>query len=241
MFLQARFHYFLFSILLCTAAASAQQNPSPGSSPTEPGNRKITLDVVVTPKSGPPVTGLQQQDFTLLDNKSPQTIASFQAITGRDARLEVILVIDAVNIGAVQVANQRIQIDKFLRADAGRLAYPIALAVFTDDGIRILGNFSSDGNALSAALDRDDLSIPSIGRSRLLRCGRTLGAFAQSSSSACCERGSATASQGHALGLSRLASPVRYSHQPRLEAGTSNLRQHCEIFDRSHAGPCHPL
>jgi VWFA-related protein len=165
MFIQARFHYFLFSILLCAAAASPQQNTSPSSSPTELGNRKITLDVVVTPKSGPPVTDLQQQDFTILDNKAPQTITSFQAITGRDARLEVILVIDAVNIGAVQVANQRIQIDKFLHADGGRLAYPIALAVFTDDGIRILGNFSSDGNALSAALDRDDLSIRAIGRS----------------------------------------------------------------------------
>jgi hypothetical protein len=34
----------------------------------------ICLDVVVTPKSGPPVSSLQQQDFIVLDNKVPQTI-----------------------------------------------------------------------------------------------------------------------------------------------------------------------
>lgn len=43
-------------------------------------NRQITLDVVVTDKSGKPVAGLQQQDFTLLDNKEPNKILSFNAV-----------------------------------------------------------------------------------------------------------------------------------------------------------------
>ncbi len=34
-------------------------------------------------KSGPPVADLQQQDFTLFDNKAPKHITSFQAVTGK--------------------------------------------------------------------------------------------------------------------------------------------------------------
>jgi hypothetical protein len=52
--------------LLATAAAALAQQPSP---PVQPGAGTISLDVVVTPKSGAPVAGLQQQDFTLLDSR----------------------------------------------------------------------------------------------------------------------------------------------------------------------------
>ena len=57
----------------------------------------MLLDVVVTAKSGAPARGLQQQDFTLSDNKVKQTISSFQAVDGRQAPIDVIVVIDAVN------------------------------------------------------------------------------------------------------------------------------------------------
>jgi VWFA-related protein len=161
MFIDARLGCFLLATLVCTAAASSRQ-----SSPrTQPGSGKIYLDVVVAPKSGRPVTGLQPQDFTLLDNRAPQTIASFEAVTGREAPLEIILVIDAVNTTAQNVSYERTQIQKFLRAEGGQLPYPIALAVFTDRGTQIVGNFSSDGNALSAALDRDEIGPRIIGRS----------------------------------------------------------------------------
>jgi VWFA-related protein len=157
----ARFSCFLLVSLLYTAAASAQQH-----SPRTPaGNGKMYLDVVVTSKSGPPVSGLQQQDFTLLDNKAPQTITSFKAVTGREAPIEVILVVDAVNTPYQMVAYERQQVDKFLRADGGHLAYPIALRVFTDKGNQIVGNLSSDGNALGAALDQDNVGLRSIVRS----------------------------------------------------------------------------
>lgn len=44
----------------------------------------INLDVVVTPQSGAPISGLEQRDFTILDNKVPQTITSFRALRGRE-------------------------------------------------------------------------------------------------------------------------------------------------------------
>ena len=49
----------------------------------------IHLDVVVTEKSGAPVSGLQLEDFTLLDNNVPQTITSFEAVDGRQAHAEL--------------------------------------------------------------------------------------------------------------------------------------------------------
>ena len=150
--------------LLCALAASAQQSP-PAPTAASPA-RKITLDVVVTPKSGPPVGDLQQQDFTVLDNKSPQTIASFHAVTGRDAPIEVVLVIDTVNTDYDRISYERIQIDKFLRAEAGRLAYPIAIAIVSDKDVQILGgSFSTDGNALATALDKDEIGLRTITRS----------------------------------------------------------------------------
>lgn len=161
MFFDTRLSRLLLAAVLVGSVASAQQSqPSAQSS----GGR-IDLDVVVTPKSGAPVGDLQQQDFTLLDNKAPQTITSFKAVNGRQASAEIVLVIDAVNSSYSNVSYQRMQIEKFLRADEGRLARPIALAIFTDQGARIIGDFSMDGNALSAALGREDVALRTIERS----------------------------------------------------------------------------
>src|ERR1700689_2451820 len=140
MFTNSRLVGFLLVTLLCAAAASAQQ-------------------------ASPPVGDLQQQGFTLLDNGSPQAITSFQAVTGRQAPVEVVLVIDAINVDASALGYERIQVDKFLRAEGGRLASPVAIAVATDTGVKLSEKFSSDGNALSAAMDRDQIGLRDIGRS----------------------------------------------------------------------------
>jgi VWFA-related protein len=161
MFKDSRFGLFLLAPLLCTVQISAAQDPAPTSA--RDGN--IHLDVVVTPKSGPPVSGLQQQDFTVLDNKVPQAILSFQAVRGREAPIEVVLVLDDVNTGLANIAYERSEIDKFLRTDGGQLAHPMALAFLTDDGVKIQDEFSSDGNELSAGLDKSSLGLHSIRRS----------------------------------------------------------------------------
>jgi VWFA-related protein len=146
--------------------------PQDANTPTTSVPRDIFLDVVVAPKSGAPVSGLAQQEFTVLDNKVPQTITSFRAIRGREAPIEVLVVIDDVNAGISNVAFQRSEIDKFLRTDAGRLAYPTSLAFLTDSGIKIQGEFLTDGNAISASLDQYSTSLHSI-----LRSGGVYSAF----------------------------------------------------------------
>jgi VWFA-related protein len=150
MFINPRSRLLILMLLFYGAAAPAgwsrpQTQAAPG---------RMLLDVVVTAKSGVPARGLQQQDFTLSDNKLKQTINSFQEVDGRQAPIDVIIVIDAVNGGYSTVGFEREQIDKVLRADQGKLAYPVSLGVLTDTGLQIVEGLSSDGNALSAALDQ---------------------------------------------------------------------------------------
>lgn len=157
----ARLCLLLIICVFCTATSSAQES----SPPAPPATDTVDLDVVVTAKSGPPVSGLQQQDFTILDNKVPQNIVSFRAVRGREAPIEIVLVVDDVNTGIEHIAYERSEIDKFLKADGGQLAHPIALAFLADAGLKVTGDFSSDGNALSAALDQYTVGLHSILRS----------------------------------------------------------------------------
>jgi VWFA-related protein len=124
----------------------------------------LHLDVVVTAKNGVPVAQLQQKDFTLFDNKAPQAITSFRAL-GKEAPVEAIFVIDAVNLGAVAMSYERDQLNKFLLANGGELARPTSLAVLTDTGIEAQGGGTRDGKILAQSLDRIETGLRSVGRS----------------------------------------------------------------------------
>jgi VWFA-related protein len=147
--------------VLSSAVLSAQQNIPP----TGANSARINLDVVVTPKSGPPVANLEQQDFTVFDNKTLQHLTSFQARDGSHDPIHVIILIDAVNSTYQNIAWDRGEIGKFLRANGGHLSQPTALALFTDTGTRIQQGFSSDGNELGAALDQFAIGLRNIRRS----------------------------------------------------------------------------
>ena len=130
--------------------------------PTDTGD--IQLDVVVTSRSAAPVSGLARNDFTILDNKVQQTITSFQSLRGREAPVEVLLVVDDVNTGVSHIAFERSEINKFLNIDGGNLTHPTALAVLTDSGTKIQDDFTTDGKALSAALDQYTIGLHKIPR-----------------------------------------------------------------------------
>ena len=151
------------------AAVGQQAVPHPGSPGlkvrTGPPSRTIHLDVLVTSRPGVVVTGLKQADFTVLDDKTPAAITSFEAVDTNKQPVEAILLIDAVNTGYTEVSQERIQIDKFLRANGGRLALPVTLAVFGNEGIKMQGGYSRDGNGLADALAKYTISLREIGRS----------------------------------------------------------------------------
>jgi VWFA-related protein len=150
---------FLVSAL-CISAVAAQQIPAPA----QPNSSQIYLDVVVTPKSGAPVGGLKKQDFTVTDNNVAQPIATFEAVDGTQAPIEVVLVVDAVNTDFTRLAYEREQIDNFLKSNGGHLAHPVELAIFTDAGIQLQQAPSTDGNQLSASLDQSDIGLREVRR-----------------------------------------------------------------------------
>jgi VWFA-related protein len=160
----------LLALAVCATLARAQQSASPALQPGPPaqaGPQKIDLDVVVTPKSGKhdqPVAGLQKQDFTVLDDNTSVPITSFQALGGPQAPVDVLLLVDAVNTNITNLAFERQQIDKFLRANGGHLAHPVELAIFTDTGTQVQQGYSSDGNQLAASLDKSDIGLRQVRR-----------------------------------------------------------------------------
>ena len=151
----------LTALLPGMGTASAQTAPTIDRS----ASRSISLDVVVQDKSGHAVDGLQQQDFTLLDNRATQPITSFKALNPSQEKVEVILLLDAVNASFQTVAYAKDETQKFLRTNDGLLAHPTTIALLTDKGTQILQNFTTDGNALSQSLDSQEIGLRQITRS----------------------------------------------------------------------------
>lgn len=122
------------------------------------GEGRMKLDVVVTDKSGKPVSGLELKDFTLLDNGLPDKILTFHAAGGEVQSAgqppSVILLIDAINLDFEQVAAVRQAMAKFLQRNGGYLALPTSLILVSDQGIGFQQNPSLDGNAMAAEVNR---------------------------------------------------------------------------------------
>ncbi|HTV57539.1 MAG TPA: VWA domain-containing protein [Verrucomicrobiae bacterium] len=195
----AWFRSVCLCVLLMPFGAAAQQaatptapapapavSPSPAPQSFAPGNpaappapaaasKEITLYVQVTDKSGAQVRGLTEQDFTLLDNKQPQPIASFRAVNaGRghgapdptNPPIEVIMVVDAVNVEFHVVAYERGQIRNYLLSNGGELEYPTSLALLTDNGPQIQRGYSQDGHVLAALYDKLETGLRTVTRSQ---------------------------------------------------------------------------
>lgn len=159
----------IFTFCFVASAQPANISGEQGAPPPAQTDNRITLYVVANDKSGNPITGLQQQDFTILDNKQPQKIISFEAARGTtqtNADVEIVLVLDAVNTTFTRVAFAREQMDKFLKQDGGRLARPVSIAIFTDAGFNMQRGASRDGNALAAYLDQQETGLRSMNRSQ---------------------------------------------------------------------------
>ncbi len=136
-----------------------------GVSPSPVPPARMYLNVEVTSAHGGPVTGLQQQDFSLLNNKAPQAITTFTEIDGSVAPTEVVLLIDVMNSQEVTMARERPELDKFLLSHDGKMAYPTTMGVLTEKGIHIQPAPSTDGKGLKEALDR---YLPSVRANHML-------------------------------------------------------------------------
>lgn len=155
-------------VLACSCIASlfGQTTPQATKAPP-PAVRRINLDVQVTDKSGNPVRGLQAQDFTILDDKEPRKIVSFQSVdaSSSDLPIEIVLVIDAVNTPLTSLAYERDEAKKFLLKNGGKLSLPTSLIFFTDRGTNS-GTPSRDGNELAKELDQYEIGLRTSTRSQ---------------------------------------------------------------------------
>ena len=172
-------------VLLCAGlpAAAQQGAGSPGQNqartdrnspslahrpPPGPLEGRIKLDVVVTDDAGQPVAGLEQKDFTLLDNKKSRPILSFQAMDGvlgagnREPPVEVVLLVDIANTSLRVVGNERNQIESFLRRNGGKLTQPTSLMIFDDHNVKNLPRPTKDGNRLADELNKAESTMHSI-------------------------------------------------------------------------------
>lgn len=161
----------LYLVLAGLAGTAAAQNPvqAPPLGPLPAAQSgPMELDVVVTDKAGHPVSGLQQSDFTLLDDKTPTPIQSFRAIDGTDSAsnpTQVILLVDEVNVNFSAVSVERGQIQNFLLQNQGHLPFPVTIMFFTDTGLKPLNKPTTDGIALNDQLKQDQGQLRDISRS----------------------------------------------------------------------------
>jgi VWFA-related protein len=129
-------------------------------------NESLTLDVVVTDKSGHPVSGLHSEDFKLLDNKQPQSLVSFQAAGGAstqaDPPVEVILLFDANDTPPVVLDAARAKLAAFFQANGGVLALPTSFLFLTDHGTPLKNEPTRNGKTLLKILNDHTTGVSSV-------------------------------------------------------------------------------
>jgi VWFA-related protein len=170
---------FCFSFRCFSFLGYAQQDAAPAQ-PAAPGQsaataargatgRRISLDVVVNDKSGKAVSGLHEQDFTILDDKRPQPIASFHANEGTggadEVAVQVIFLVDAVNTSFRGVGLERQFLDQFLRQNGGQLPAPTSLVLLTDTS-EGQTEVTRDGKKLADDLQSKESGLRFLNRSQ---------------------------------------------------------------------------
>ena len=156
------------ALLAVAMGAAAQELPllPPGRVVTRAQNEAgglIRLDVVVTDKSGAPVTGLGAEDFSLLENGQPQEILSFHAFDGVAAKpdppVQIILMIDTIELQPELARNERLAVESFLRENGGRLQWPVSIYQLADTGLWTVAHPQGDGNALASDLAHNNMKL----------------------------------------------------------------------------------
>jgi VWFA-related protein len=141
---------FAASLLLASSLVAQSQQPQPDVQTLKLSTRIVVLDVVVTDRKGNVVTtGLTQDDFTIVEDKVPQTIRSFDApaahaqpegvVVNSAADLKKIgdapvtlLVLDELNTRFEDMSYSRNATVKYLEAQPAVLKQPTALLLATN-------------------------------------------------------------------------------------------------------------
>lgn len=185
------------------ADASQQQ---PGTATLHVTSRLVVLDVVVVDKSGHPVSNLDRSQFSVTENKAPQTIRNFDGPAGHampvgsESKPVVngtadlakignapvnILVFDELNTKWEDTAYARNRMEKFLRAQPEILPVPTLLLASGDSRFMVLHDYTQSRADLLAAVKTHFPQYPwqmmkgKSGNNGIDLMSQTLGALSQ--------------------------------------------------------------
>lgn len=158
------------SLLVSTALAqSDQQPPAPTLRVT---STLVFLDVTVLDKKGHPVDNLAKDDFTITEDKKPQSIFSFEApgehiptlkspAEPLDRKAPVnIIVLDLLNSRFEDFAYIRYSVRNFLLSQPERLSTPTEMLVIGNESLDMLQGFTRNRNELLDALAHLPAALP---------------------------------------------------------------------------------
>lgn len=158
---------------LC-ASASAQQAST---TTLKVQSQLVVLDVVVTDRADNVVTNLRCDDFEVLENGVQQEIRNFEAPRKSDTVPAIatkdkfgredwgnapltMIVIDEMDTPFEETAYSRQEVDRYLKSQPNLLKQPTIILWLDDAGIHSVTAFSRNRDALIAAIDSHQASLP---------------------------------------------------------------------------------
>jgi VWFA-related protein len=168
------------TISLFAGPARAQQTPAiqaapqPGAYSLQVNSQIVVLDVVVNNKKGEPISSLTRDDFKVYENKTPQTILSFEpalkpadhtvppvAITStadldrQEPNAPVsIIVLDEVTTKFEDEAFARYSLKKYLNGQGDTLQQPTMLIAVNFRNIMVLRDYTTSRKEILNAIDK---------------------------------------------------------------------------------------
>jgi VWFA-related protein len=152
----------------------SQTQAAPPNTPTfKITSNLVYLDVTVLDKKGHVVTsGLSKDDFTILDNKVPQRIFSFEAPQEHampanateetvDTKAPItIFVLDRLNSGAMYFADILEEMIRYLKAQPATLPSPTEIMVLDNKSLAMIQGLTRDRSELLGALEHLPHALP---------------------------------------------------------------------------------
>lgn len=164
----------LISFLALVPSLHSQSQAAASGTPTfKITSNLVYLDVTVLDKKGHVVTsGLTKDDFTILDNKAPQRIFSFEApqahalpADSSDENISgnapiTIFVLDRLNSGAMYFADILQETERYLHKQPAQLSSPAEIMVLDNKSLEMIQGLTRDRGELLDALKHLPNALP---------------------------------------------------------------------------------
>ena len=160
-------------LFLCSDVQAQVQKGSANTPTIKVTSALVFLDVTVLDKKGRPVvSGLTKDDFTITEDKKPQTIFSFEApelhvaeVGGDDQNPngnapKTVLVMDLLNSSFEDFAYIRYEGAQFLKSQPSQLASPTELLLVGNESLEMLQSFTRSREELLDALKQTPVTVP---------------------------------------------------------------------------------